>query len=354
MGFNSFGNIFCYTSWGESHGKSIGGVIDGVPSNIPLTDNDIQFYLDQRKPGKSSYVSTRDENDQVEILSGVFQEKTTGTPISFMIYNKDQKSEDYDDIKDKFRPGHADFTYFKKYGNIDYRGGGRSSARETAIRVAAGAIARKIVPEIDIKGALVQIGEHKIKVFDWSEVNKNRFRCPDSSMVMVWENYLNEVKAHGESVGAIVEVRVDNVPIGLGEPVYGKLDTALTAAIMSINAVQGVEFGRGFESVLCRGGEYVDEMYCDCDRVKFLTNNNGGILGGISTGQPIKLRFVVKPTSSIAARPLKTINRCGKNTEISIKGRHDHCVGIRAIPVAEAMIACVIADYYLINKSLNG
>ena len=349
MAFNSFGNIFRYTSWGESHGKAIGGVIDGVPSNIPLSDVDIQFHLSQRRPGQSTYTTNRNEEDKVEILSGIFNGKTTGAPISLIIYNKNQSSEDYSEIKDKFRPGHADFTYFKKYKNRDHRGGGRASARETAIRVAAGAIARKIISMIKIRGAVIQIGKHKIKKFDWNEVNNNPFRSPDKDMVKIWSEYINQIRKDGDSIGSIVEIHAEKIPIGLGEPMYGKLDSAIAGAIMSINAVKGVEFGLGFQSAVYQGSNYVDEMYFKDNQINFSSNNNSGILGGISTGQTIIIRFVIKPTSSIEKK-LKTIDINNNNIEILTQGRHDPCIGIRAVTVGEAMIACVLADYYLLHK----
>lgn len=350
MAFNSFGNLFRYTSWGESHGKAIGCVIDGVPAKIPLTESDIQYYLDQRKPGQSAYTTARVEDDKVEILSGVFNERTTGAPISLIIYNQDHRSKDYSEIKDKFRPGHADYTYFIKYGNRDYRGGGRASARETAVRLAAGAIARKIIHMIKIQGALVQIGKHKVSQYNWDEVHNNPFRCPDETMVKLWSDYIEEIKANNDSVGAIIKILIQEVPIGLGEPVYGKLNAAIANAIMSINAVKGVEFGSGFESIDKSGSNSADQMQFSDNQVQFLSNHNNGILGGISTGQSIDLNFVVKPTSSIGQQ-LKTIDINYNNTYISTKGRHDPCIGIRAVPIGEAMVACVLADYYLINKA---
>ncbi len=349
MAFNSFGSIFRYTSWGESHGKAIGGVIDGVPSNIQLSESDIQFYLNQRKPGQSVYTTARQEDDNVEILSGVFEGKTTGAPISLIIYNQGQRNHDYSEIKDKFRPGHADFTYYKKYGNRDYNGGGRASARETAIRVAAGAIARKIIHGIKIQGALVQVGKYKIQEFDWEEVGNNPFKCPDKDMVRVWSDYIRELQEEGDSIGAVVELHAKNVPEGLGEPVYGKLDAKIAAAMISINAVKGVEFGAGFAGVRTKGSDYLDEMRYKNKRVEFLSNNNSGILGGISTGQDIVTRFIVKPTSSIR-KVLSSIDKNNDNVGISTVGRHDPCIGIRAVPVGEAMLACVLADYYLISK----
>ncbi len=353
MAFNSFGNIFRYTSWGESHGKAIGCIVDGVPANIPLVESDIQFYLDQRKPNQSPYTTQRKEADTVEILSGTFNEKTTGAPISLIVYNQDQRPRDYSNIKDKFRPGHADYTYFKKYGNRDYRGSGRASARETAMRVAAGAIARKIIDMVTIKGALVQIGEHKIKDFNWEETKSNPFRCPDKGMVDIWARYLDEIKAKGDSAGAVIEIQAEGVPVGLGEPVYGKLDAELANAIISINAVRGVEFGAGFSSAAMQGSNYVDQMSYSDNRVNFASNNNGGILGGISTGQPINLRFAVKPTSSIQ-KEVQSVDINQQNVKVSTIGRHDPCVGIRAVPIGEAMMACVLADYYLISQTSTG
>lgn len=349
---NSFGEIFKYTSWGESHGKAIGCVVDGCPSLIDLEESDIQKYLDQRRPGQSKYTTQRKEADQVEILSGVFDGKTTGTPISLIIYNQDQKSQDYSEIKDKFRPSHADYTYFKKYGIRDYRGGGRSSARETAMRVAAGAIARKVISkksDIKIHGYITQIGQEKIDYnnFDINEIHKNDFFCPDVKAADKFANYLSEVRKSGDSLGAVVEVVAKNVPIGLGEPIYNKLDNKLASAMMSINAVKGVEIGIGMEAASKRGSELSDEMWCEDNDVKFSSNHSGGSLGGISSGQDIVIRFAVKPTSSILI-PRRTIDSNLNNCEIITKGRHDPCVGIRAVPVGEAMMACVLADFLLL------
>jgi chorismate synthase len=355
MAGNSFGKIFKYTSWGESHGEAIGCVVDGVPPLIKLSEKDIQPYLDARKPGQSKFTTQRKEGDRVKILSGVFEGKTTGTPISLIIYNEDQRSKDYADIKDKFRPGHADYTYFEKYGIRDYRGGGRSSARETAMRVAAGAIARKILGDkIQIRGALVQMGEQRINYanWNWKEINKNPFWCPDKNTAKEWENYLSAIRKDGSSIGAIIELRAENVPVGLGEPVYDKLDADIAKALMSINAVKGVEIGEGFAACDLSGEENADEMSIKKGKVSFSHNNAGGILGGISSGQEIVARFVVKPTSSILT-PRATITTKGKNTEIITKGRHDPCVGIRAVPVGEAMLACVLADHYLRNKTIK-
>ena len=350
MDLNSFGRIFQFSTWGESHGKAIGAMIDGVPSRVPLDEGFIQHYLDRRRPGNSSYVSQRKEQDKVSILSGVFQGKTTGAPISLIIYNQDHRSADYEYIKDKFRPGHADYAYWKKYGHYDYRGGGRASGRETALRVAAGAIARKILGDkINIRGAVVQIGKEQINYdnFSWSEVENNPFRCPDKFCVPRWEKYLQELVRQKSSIGAIIELRAENVPPGLGEPIYHKLDAAIAYAIMSIGAVKGVEIGSGFKSATMQGLEHNDEMRTDH---KFLSNNNGGVLGGISSGQDIIVRFVVKPTSSLAASQ-KTIDTSGKDIDIVREsGRHDPCIGIRAAVVGEAMLACVLADFCLLNK----
>ncbi len=347
--------MFTYTSWGESHGEAIGCVADGVPSLIPLCEADIQHYLDKRKPAQSRFTTQRKESDTVKILSGVFEGKTTGAPISLIIHNEDQKSKDYGDIKDKFRPGHADYTYWKKYGIRDYRGGGRSSARETAMRVAAGAIARKILPEtIKIRGALIQMGTEKISRgnWDWDEVNNNPFWCPDKAKAQQLEGYLDGVRKSGSSVGAMIEVVAEGVPAGWGGPVYGKLDSDLASAMMSINAVKGVEIGDGIRVAGMRGEENADCMRMKDGEVEFLANHAGGILGGISSGQAIIVRFAIKPTSSILT-PVETIDIHGNNTEIVTKGRHDPCVGIRAVPVGEAMMACVLADHYLQWRALH-
>lgn len=361
MSHNSFGRLLRLTSWGESHGPAIGCVLDGCPSLIPITAEEIQVFLEKRKPGQSRFTTQRKEADRVTILSGVFEDEsgqqvTTGTPISLMIENEDQRSRDYGDIKDKFRPGHADFTYVEKYGIRDYRGGGRSSARETAMRVAAGAIARKIVPGIAVRGALVQMGPHKInrENWDWSEVNNNPFFAPDKDIVEVWSDYLDGIRKAGSSIGAVIEVVAEGVPVGLGAPVYGKLDQDIASAMMSINAVKGVEIGAGFDTALMTGEENADEIRVDDNGApQFLSNHAGGILGGISSGQPVVARFVVKPTSSILT-PRKTINIEGGETEIFTKGRHDPCVGIRAVPVGEAMMALVIADHYLLHRGQQG
>ena len=353
MSSNSIGKIFNFTTWGESHGKAIGCVVDGVPSRIPLNDKDLQKYLDKRRPGQSKYTSQRKESDQVEILSGVFEGFTTGHPISLIIMNQDQRSKDYSEIKDIFRPGHADYTYWSKYGIRDYRGGGRSSARETAMRVAAGGIARKVIEHkiknnFKIIGGLVQIGDSKINYDNWNNdfIEKNDFFCPDKKIINEWEIKITKARKEGTSLGAIIELRCRGMPVGLGEPVYDKLDSDLAKAIMSINAVKGVEIGNGFNSVLESGISNVDEMRIKDGNTFFLSNNNGGVLGGISTGQDIICRFVVKPTSSILTAK-KTIDINMKETTISTKGRHDPCVGIRAVPVGEAMMATTIADHCL-------
>ena len=353
MSSNSIGKIFSFSTWGESHGKAIGCVIDGVPSNIELSEKDIQPYLDLRKPGQSKYTTQRKEDDKVEILSGVFEGKTTGHPISLVIYNNDQRSKDYSEIKDKFRPGHADYTYWKKYGIRDYRGGGRSSARETAMRVAAGAVARKVIwkkidNKVKITGALIQIGSSKINYNNWNEssIHENDFFCPDEKIIPIWQNLITQARKDGSSLGAIIEVRASGVPAGLGEPIYDKLDSDIAKALMTINAVKGVEIGNGFASVNEDGKTNVDEMNIKDGKPAFLSNNNGGILGGISSGQDIICRFVVKPTSSISTER-KTIDINLQETTISTKGRHDPCVGIRAVPVGEAMIATTIADHIL-------
>lgn len=351
---NKFGEIFSFTTWGESHGKAIGCVVDGCPSLLDLHENDIQKYLDKRRPGQSKFTTQRQEEDKVEILSGVFEGKTTGTPISLLIHNQDQKSQDYSEIKDKFRPSHADYSYFQKYGIRDYRGGGRSSARETAMRVAAGAIARKIIEQknIEIFGYLTQIGEKKIdyKNFDLNEINNNDFFCPDKNAAENFADYLMDIRKAGDSVGAVVEVVAKNVPAGLGEPIYNKLDAKLASAMMSINAVKGVEIGDGFGAASKKGSELADEMWSENGEVKFSSNHSGGSLGGISSGQDIIARFAVKPTSSILL-PRQTIDIYGNNCEIITKGRHDPCVGIRAVPVGEAMMACVLADFLLLHRT---
>jgi chorismate synthase len=352
---NSFGTLFRVTTWGESHGPAIGCVVDGVPPRIPLSEPDIQHWLDKRKPGQSRFTTQRREPDAVKILSGVFEGRTTGTPVSLVIENEDQRSKDYDDIKDKFRPGHADYAYWVKYGIRDYRGGGRSSARETAMRVAAGAIARKVLNGVTVRGALIQIGPHKIDRarWDWDAIEDNPFWCPDRQAAQQWEGYLDGVRKAGSSVGAVIEVVASGVPAGLGAPIYGKLDSDIAGALMGINAVKGVEIGAGFGAAELSGEENADEMRMQGGKVAFLSNQAGGILGGISTGQDIVARFAVKPTSSILA-PRRTVTIAGAETEISTKGRHDPCVGIRAVPVGEAMIACVLADHLLRHRALCG
>ena len=366
MSHNTFGHLFRVTTFGESHGPAIGCVVDGCPPGIELTEADIQPWLDKRRPGQSKFVTQRQEADAVKILSGVFQDErmaaqlTTGTPIGLLIENTDQRSKDYGDIRDKFRPGHADYTYDAKYGVRDYRGGGRQSARETATRVAAGAIARKLLEKlygkVTIRGALVQMGTQKIVRANWSwdAVNANPFFCPDAKAATEWETYLEGIRKNGSSVGAIIEVVAEGIPAGLGAPVYAKMDNELASALMSINAVKGVEIGDGFATAAMTGEENADEMRMGTDgKPEFLANHAGGILGGISTGQPIVARFAVKPTSSILS-PRKTIDRAGAEADIITKGRHDPCVGIRAVPVGEAMMACVLADQALRHRGQVG
>jgi chorismate synthase len=353
---NSFGTLFRYTTWGESHGPAIGCVIDGVPPRLPLAEADIQHWLDRRKPGQSRFTTQRRETDTVQILSGVFEGLTTGTPIQLFIANEDARSKDYDAIRDTFRPGHADYAYWRKYGIRDYRGGGRSSARETASRVAAGAVARKILgPGIVIRGALVQIGPHAIDRgrWDWSAVEDNPFWSPDRQAAQLWEGYLDGVRKAGSSTGAIVEIVASGVPVGLGEPVVDRLDADLAKALMSINAVKGVEIGAGFAAAALTGEENADEMRMADGEVQFLSNHAGGILGGISTGQDIVARFAVKPTSSILT-PRRSVDRHGNEIEVSTKGRHDPCVGIRAVPVGEALMASVLADHLLRHRAMTG
>ncbi len=354
MSHNSFGHLFRVTTWGESHGPAIGAVVDGCPPRIALAEADIQPFLDRRRPGSSKFTTQRQEADAVRILSGVFEGMTTGTPISLVIENTDQRSRDYTAIATTFRPGHADITYHAKYGIRDYRGGGRSSARETAMRVAAGAIARKLLVGTTIRGALVQMGPHGIDRgrWDWDEVDNNPFFCPDKSAVPAWESYLSTVRKSGSSCGAVIEVVAEGVPPGLGAPVYGKLDADIAAALMSINAVKGVEIGAGFAAAALTGEENADEMRIEAGAVRFLANHAGGILGGIATGQPVVARFAVKPTSSILA-PRRTVDAAGNETEIVTRGRHDPCVGIRAVPVGEAMLACVLADHLLRHRAQN-
>ncbi len=360
MAGNSFGEIFRFTTWGESHGPAIGCVVDGVPPRLPLAEADLQHWLDRRRPGQSRFTTQRQEPDAVRILSGVFEGVTTGTPVSLMIENVDQRSRDYSEIAAKYRPGHADYTYDAKYGIRDYRGGGRSSARETASRVAAGALARKVIEHllpggITVRGALVQVGTMAIDRanWDWDTTGDNPFWCPDPAMVEPWESYLDGIRKAGSSVGAVIEVVAEGVPVGLGEPIYGKIDSDLAAAMMTINAVKGVEIGAGMGAAALTGAENADEMRMDGKDVRFGSNNAGGVLGGITTGQDLVIRFAVKPTSSILT-PRDTVSRDGEDTEVSTKGRHDPCVGIRAVPVGEAMMACVIADHLLRHRAQIG
>jgi chorismate synthase len=356
MAGNGFGQIFRFTTWGESHGKAIGCVVEGVPPRIALSEADIQPWLDKRRPGASRFTTQRQESDRVQILSGVFEGLTTGAPMMLLIANEDARAKDYDAIKDQFRPGHADYTYWVKYGIRDYRGGGRSSARETAARVAAGAIARKILGDaVAVRGALVQMGPHAIdrKRWNWNAVGENPFFCPDAETAKKWESFLDGVRKAGSSTGAVIEVVASGVPAGLGEPVYDKLDADLAKAMMSINAVKGVEIGDGMGVTALSGEQDADEMRMKAGRVVFLSNHAGGILGGISTGQDVVARFAVKPTSSIL-KPLKSVDRFSKEVEVSTKGRHDPCVGIRAVPVGEAMMAAVLADHLLRHRAMSG
>ena len=356
MSFNTFGKFFRFTTWGESHGPALGCVVDGCPPNIPLKESDIQGELNRRKPGQSKFVTQRKESDTVHILSGVFEGKTTGTPISLIIYNEDQKSKDYSDIKNKFRPGHADFTYFKKYGIRDYRGGGRSSARETAARVAAGAIAKKVLQvklgkKFNIVGAVTQVGPIFSNPDNWDDkqINKNSFFAADKEVVSIYEHYLMDIRKSGSSCGAMIELRARGIPVGLGAPIYSKLDADIAAGLMSINAVKAVNIGAGIDAATLTGETNSDEMRSSGKQVKFKTNKAGGILGGISSGQEIICSFAVKPTSSIL-NTRQTVNKKGKNTKISVRGRHDPCVGIRAVPIGEAMLACILLDHYLMHK----
>src|SRR2546426_5537405 len=361
MSHNTFGHLFRVTTFGESHGAAIGCVVDGCPPKIPLKAADIQHDLDRRRPGQSRFTTQRREPDEVKILSGVMtddatgREVTTGTPIALIIENLDQRSKDYSEIRDLYRPGHADYVYDAKYGLRDYRGGGRSSARETAARVAAGAVARKIVPGLTVRGALVAMGPHRVDraKWDWDEVWRNPFFCPDAAMAKLFETYLDGIRRQGSSIGAVIEVVAEGVPAGLGAPIYAKLDSDLAAALMSINAVKGVEIGAGFGAAELSGEENADEMRMGNQGVSFLSNHAGGILGGISTGQQVVARFAVKPTSSILS-PRRTVDRNGADTDIVTKGRHDPCVGIRAVPVGEAMMACVLADHFLRHRGQVG
>ncbi|MGC6499644.1 MAG: chorismate synthase [Henriciella sp.] len=366
MSHNSFGHLFRVTTWGESHGPALGCVVDGCPPGLRLDAAMIQTFLDKRRPGTSRFVTQRREPDEVRILSGVFGDDrileahggtvTTGTPISLMIENVDQRSRDYSDIRDRYRPGHADQTYDAKYGLRDYRGGGRSSARETAARVAAGAVARQVLgPDIVLRGAVVQIGPHMIdpQAWDWDETERNPFWCPDAAMATVWEGFLDDTRKAGSSAGAIIEVQAHGVPAGWGAPIYGKLDAELASAMMSINAAKGVEIGAGFAAATLSGEENADQMRYEDDDLMFLSNNNGGVAGGISTGQDIIVRLAIKPTSSILTET-KSVTRDGENVDVRTKGRHDPCVGIRAVPVAEAMLACVLADAKLRHRGQTG
>ena len=356
MSHNTFGHLFRVTTWGESHGSAIGCVVDGTPPGLALSEADIQKWLDRRRPGQTRYVSQRREPDTVEILSGVFDGQTTGTPINLMIANMDARSKDYGDIKEKYRPGHADFTYEKKYGVRDWRGSGRASARETASRVAAGGIARKVLGgKIAVRGALVQMGPHEINRdrWDWAATENNPFWCPDTKAAVEWEKFLDSVRKSGSSTGAVIEVVASGVPAGLGAPLYGKLDADLAGAMMSINAVKGVEIGAGFSAAAFSGEENADGMRMRRRKPTFLSNKAGGILGGISTGQDVVVRFAVKPTSSISV-PRQTVDTQGRNVDVTTKGRHDPCVGIRAVPVGEAMMACVLADHLLRHRGQCG
>ena len=357
MAGNSFGSVFRFTTFGESHGPAIGCVVDGVPPRLDLAEGDIQHWLDRRRPGQSKFTTQRQEPDRVKILSGVFEGQTTGTPIGLLVENVDQRSKDYGDIKDRFRPGHADLTYEAKYGLRDYRGGGRSSARETAMRVAAGAVARKVLGDgITIRGALVQIGDDRIDRggWNWDVAEQNPFWCPDPKASLRWEEQLLAIRKAGSSVGAVIEVVATGVPPGWGDPIYDKLDADLAKAMMSINAVKGVEIGAGFASACLSGEENADEIRAgEGGKPRFLSNQAGGILGGISTGQDIIVRFAVKPTSSILT-PRRSIDRHGNEIEVMTKGRHDPCVGIRAVPVGEAMMAIVLADHCLRQRAITG
>lgn len=359
MSMNSFGHLFRVTTWGESHGPALGATVDGCPPGVEIDESMIQNWLDKRKPGQNKFTTQRREPDQVKILSGVFEGQTTGTPVQLMIENTDHRSKDYGDIMDKFRPGHADITYWQKYGIRDYRGGGRSSARETASRVAAGGLAREaikqIAPNVQITGYMTQIGPNRIDRanFDWSQIEQNPFWTPDAQAAADWATYLDDLRKSGNSVGAVIEVVARGVPAGIGAPVYAKLDTDLAAAMMSINAVKGVEIGEGMAAAELTGEANADEIFMGQDGPQYSSNHSGGILGGISTGQDIVVRFAVKPTSSILTTR-KTITKSGEETEIITKGRHDPCVGIRAVPVGEAMMACVILDHLLLHRGQIG
>ena len=361
MSWNTFGRALRVTTFGESHGPAIGAVVDGCPPGIPLSEADIQPFLDRRRPGQSRFTTQRREADRVRILSGVFaddampEQVTTGTPIALLIENTDQRSKDYSEIRDRYRPGHADYAYEAKYGLRDYRGGGRASARETACRVAAGAVARKIIPQVEVRAALVQVGPHGIdrERWSWAEVENNPFFCPDAEAARSWAEYLDDIRKSGDSVGAVVEVIASGVPAGWGAPLFARLDQEIASALMSIPAAKGVEIGAGFAAARMRGSEAADELYIHDGEVRFTQNNSGGILGGISSGQDIIARMAVKPTSSILV-PRRTITRARKEVEVVTRGRHDPCVGIRAVPVAEAMMALVLADHYLLHRAQTG
>ncbi len=355
MSFNTFGHVFRFSTWGESHGPALGAVVDGCPPGLPLGEADIQPFLDRRRPGQSKFTTQRQEPDAVKILSGVFEGRTTGTPISLMIENVDQRSKDYSDVAKAYRPGHADYSYDAKYGFRDFRGGGRSSARETAARVAAGAVARLVIPEVELLAYVVEIGGDKIDRdnFEVAQIEKNPFFCPDEAAAGRWETLLDDARKAGSSLGAVVECVARGVPAGWGAPLYAKLDAELAAAMMSINATKGVEIGAGFEAARLRGEENADRMRPGSNRPEFLANNSGGIAGGISTGQPVVVRVAFKPTSSILT-PVETITRAGEATEIVTKGRHDPCVGIRGAPVVEAMMALVLADQKLLHRAQCG
>jgi len=361
MSYNTFGQMFRFTTWGESHGPALGVVVDGCPPGIAISAEVIQRDLDRRKPGQSRFTTQRREADEVRILSGVFEDertdglRTTGTPISLLIENTDQRSKDYGDIRDKYRPGHADYTYHQKYGIRDYRGGGRSSARETAARVAAGAVARLVIPEVKIRASLVQVGPHKIDYenFDWNQVDQNPFFCADAKAAAMWADYLDGLRKSGDSVGAVIEVVAENVPVGWGAPIYGKLSADLASAMMSINAVKGVEIGAGMEAASLTGTQNADQMRAGPNSPYFLSNSAGGILGGISNGDPVVVRFAVKPTSSILT-PRQTVTTENVDTDVITKGRHDPCVGIRAVPIGEAMMAVTLADHFLRHRAQTG
>jgi len=355
VSFNTFGHVFRFSTWGESHGPALGAVVDGCPPGLPLSEADIQPFLDRRRPGQSKFTTQRQEPDAVKILSGVFEGRTTGTPISLMIENVDQRSKDYSDVAKAYRPGHADYSYDAKYGFRDYRGGGRSSARETAARVAAGAVARLVIPEVELLAYVVEIGGDKIDRdnFEVAQIEKNPFFCPDEAAAGRWETLLDDARKAGSSLGAVVECVARGVPAGWGAPLYAKLDAELAAAMMSINATKGVEIGAGFEAARLRGEENADRMRPGSNMPEFLANNSGGIAGGISTGQPVVVRVAFKPTSSILT-PVETITRAGEATEIVTKGRHDPCVGIRGAPVVEAMMALVLADQKLLHRAQCG